>query len=62
MPKSLVLLFTCVTMLPGLQAADTGSPQEKHQARDSEMAWAYVPLDSWAYFLSYNPLGRVANQ
>ena len=49
MLKSLVLLVTCAMIMPNLEAADTSNPQDKHQARDSEMASTYVPLDSWVY-------------
>jgi hypothetical protein len=49
MLKSLVLLVTCMMIMPSLKAADTSNPQDKHQARDSEMASTYVPLDSWVY-------------
>jgi hypothetical protein len=49
MLKPLVLLVTCMVIMPSLKAADTSNPQDKRQARDSEMASTYVPLDSWVY-------------
>jgi len=49
MSKSLVLLVTCTMIMPSLKASDTSNPQDKHPARDSEMASTYVPLDSWVY-------------
>lgn len=49
MLKPLVLLITCMVIMPRLDAADTSNPQDRHQACDSEMASTYVPLDSWVY-------------
>lgn len=49
MSKSLVLLVTCIMIMPSLKAADTSNPKDKRPARDSEMASTYVPLDSWVY-------------
>lgn len=49
MSKSLALLVACMVIMPGLNAAGTSNPQDKHPARDSEMASTYVPLDSWVY-------------
>ncbi|MGA2534620.1 MAG: hypothetical protein ABSF53_01295 [Terracidiphilus sp.] len=49
MLKFFVLLVTCMAIMPILLAADTANPQEKHQARDSEMALTSVPLDSWVH-------------
>jgi Capsule assembly protein Wzi len=49
MVKFLVLLVTCMIIMPSLKAADTSNPQDRHRTRDSEMASTYVPLDSWVY-------------
>jgi hypothetical protein len=52
MLKFFVLLVTCMTIMPSLMAADTSNPQDKHPARDSEMALTSVPLHSWVYSAS----------
>jgi len=49
MLRNLSLLVTCVIMMPNLQAASSSDRQDAQQARDSEMASTYVPLDSWIY-------------
>jgi hypothetical protein len=49
MLKPLTLLVTCIFMTPNLQAASSSDRHDADQARDSEMASTYVPLDSWVY-------------
>jgi hypothetical protein len=49
MPRTLTLLVLGIIMTPILQAASSSDPQAPQQARDSEMASTYVPLDSWIY-------------
>jgi hypothetical protein len=47
MLRTLTLLVLCITMTPNLQSASSSERQDAQQARDSEMASTYVPLDSW---------------
>lgn len=49
MLRTLTLLVTCILMKPNLQAASFPDRQDEQQARDSEMASTYVPIDSWVY-------------
>jgi hypothetical protein len=47
MLRTLTLPVTCIFMTPNLQAASSSDRQDANQARDSDMASTYVPLDSW---------------
>ena len=49
MLRTLTLLVTCIFMTHNLQAASSSDRHDANQARDSEMASTYVPLDSWVY-------------
>ncbi len=49
MPKTFSLLAMCFMMTLTLQAAGFSNPHDEPQARASDMASTYVPIESWVY-------------
>ena len=49
MPKTFLLLATCLMMTLSLQAAGFSNTQDGQQPDASYMASTYVPIESWVY-------------